>query len=73
LVTEKAHAILDGWPGAAPEEVVQNLLAVIAVAAAGEPDPTRKGRLEKLGAAIGEVGVSITSEVIAKVLTGGVM
>ena len=22
-ITEKAHAILDGWPGAAPEEIVE--------------------------------------------------
>lgn len=72
-ITEKAHTILDGWPGAAPEELVENLLAVIAVAAADEPDPTRKRRLEKLGETIREVGVSITSEVIAKVVTGGLM
>jgi hypothetical protein len=72
-LTEKAHTILDGWPGAAPEELVENLLAVLAVAAADEPDPARKRRLERLAETIREVGVSITSEVIAKVLTGGMM
>jgi hypothetical protein len=71
-ITEKAHTILDGWPGAAPEELVENLLAVLAVAAADEPNPVRKRRLETLAETIREVGVSVTSEVIAKVLTGGV-
>jgi len=69
-ITEKAHAVLEGWPGAAPEELVENLLAVIVATAAHESDPTRKRRLEKLGESIREVGVSVTSEVIAKVLTG---
>ncbi len=72
-LTEKAHTILDGWPGAAPEELVENLLAVLAVAAADESDPARKRRLERLAETIREVGVSITSEVIAKVVTGGIM
>jgi hypothetical protein len=71
MVTEKAHKILDGWPGAAPEELVENLLAVLAVAAADEQDPARKRRLESLASTIREIGVSVTSEVIAKVLTGG--
>jgi hypothetical protein len=50
---------------------VENLLAVISVAAQEEADPTRKRRLEKFGDAIREVGVSISSEVLAKVITGG--
>jgi hypothetical protein len=70
-ITEKAHSILDGWPGAAPEEIVENLLAVLAVAAPDEQDPARKRRLESLASTIKEVGVSVTSEVIAKVITGG--
>jgi hypothetical protein len=69
-ITEKAHSILDGWPGAAPEELVENLLAVLVASAANETDPARKRRLETLASTIREVGVSITSEVIAKVLTG---
>jgi hypothetical protein len=72
-ITEKAHTILDGWPGAAPEELVENLLAVLAVTAAEEPDPSRKRRLQQLGETIREVGVSVTSEVLAKVITGGMM
>jgi hypothetical protein len=70
-ITEQAHKVLDGWPGAAPEELVENLLAVLAVAAADEPDPTRKRKLERFAETVREVGVSVTSEVIAKVLTGG--
>jgi hypothetical protein len=72
-LTKKAHSILDGWPGAAPEDLVENLLAVIATTAEQEPDPTRKRRLETLYETIREVGVSVTSDVIAKVLTGGLM
>jgi|SRR5581483_2348201 len=71
--TEKAHSILDGWPGAAPEELVENLLAVVAAKAAEESDPGRKRRLETLYETIRELGVSVTSEVIAKVLTGGMV
>jgi hypothetical protein len=70
-ITEKARTVLDGWPGAAPEELVENLLAVLAVAAADEQDPARKRRLESLASTIKEIGVSVTSDVIAKVLTGG--
>ena len=69
-ITEKAHAVLDGWPGPRPEELVENLLAAIAVAAADEPDQARKRGLERLGETIGELGVSVTSEVIAKVADG---
>ena len=72
-ITEKAHTVLDGWPGAAPEELVENLLTVLTVAAADETDPARKRRLERLAKTIREVGISVTSEVIAKVLTGGLM
>ena len=61
VVTDKAYEILDGWPGAAPEELVENLLAVIASAAASKPDPSRKRRLETLGATIRETGVAIAS------------
>jgi hypothetical protein len=72
-LTEKTRAILDGWPGAAPSELVENLLAVLASAAADEQDPARKGRLEALASALKDVGVSLASEVIAKVVTGGVL
>jgi hypothetical protein len=71
-LTDRAHAVLDGWPGASPTELVENLLAVLVRSAAEEGDPTRRKRLETLAAAIKEVGVSVTSEVIAKVVAGGV-
>jgi hypothetical protein len=72
-LTEKAHTILDGWPGAAPEELVENLLAVVHEAAEDEPDPAKKRHLQSLYGTIKDVGVNITSEVLAKVLTGGLM
>jgi hypothetical protein len=70
-LTDRARSILDGWPGAPPEELVENLLAVLAHEAQQEQDPVRKSRLEKVGATVKELGVSTASEVIAKVLTGG--
>ena len=79
-LTEKAHlvldgwpVVLDGWPGAAPEELVENLLAVMQEAADDEPDPAKKRRLQSFYDTVKEVGINVTSEVIAKVLTGGVM
>jgi hypothetical protein len=72
-LTGKAHAVLDGWPGAAPSELVENLLAVLAATAAAEPNPQRKRRVEAVGSAVRELGVSVTSEVLAKVLTGGAL
>jgi hypothetical protein len=70
--TDKAHAILDGWPGAAPRELVDNLLAVLAQTAAEEQDPARRRRLEALAAAVKDVGVSVASQVMAKVITGAI-
>jgi hypothetical protein len=71
-LTDRAHAVLDGWPGASPSELVENLLAVLVRSAAEEGDPTRRRRLETVTSAIKELGVSVTSEVIAKVVAGGV-
>jgi hypothetical protein len=65
------EAVLDGWPGAAPAELVENLLAVLIEQAQGEADVTRKRRLERLIEAVKELGVSTASEVISKVITGG--
>jgi hypothetical protein len=70
-LTDKAHSILDGWPGAAPSELAENLLAVLTATAAAEPDPVRKGRLEAFVGAVRDVGVSVTSEVLSKVIMGG--
>lgn len=70
-LTEKAHTVLDGWPGAAPSDLAENLLAVLLSAAAEEGDPVRRSRLEALAKAVKDVGVAVTSDVIAKVITGG--
>jgi tellurite resistance protein len=71
VLTERALEVLDGWPGAAPEDLVENLLAVLVAEAKDETDPARKRKLETLIDSVREVGVAITSEVLAKVLTGG--
>ena len=70
VLTERAHTVLDGWPGASPDELVNNLLAVLTAAAAEEPDPARKRRLEKFAETVKDVGVSTAGEVLAKVLVG---
>lgn len=72
-LTDKARSLLDGWPGAAPTELVDNLLAVLTAEADAEPDPTRRRRLEALASAVKEVGVSVAAEVISKALTGGML
>lgn len=70
-VTERTHAVLDGWPGATSQELVENLLAVLAERAATEPDGEQRRRLERVRDTVRELGVSTASEVLAKVLTGG--
>lgn len=70
--TEKAHTILDGWPGAAPTELAENLIAVLTAEVAQEEEPTRRRRLEATLGALRELGVSVTSDVLAKVITGGI-
>jgi hypothetical protein len=37
-MTDPARAVIDGWPGAAPEELFENLLAVLAAQEASETD-----------------------------------
>ena len=69
-ITEQTHAVLDGWPGTTSQEVVENLLAVLAERAAQEPDSEKRRRLERVGSALRELGVSTASEVLAKVLMG---
>jgi hypothetical protein len=71
VLTERTYEVLDGWPGAAPEELVANLLAVLARAAESEADPVRRSKLERLAETVREVGVSMADEVLAKVMTGG--
>lgn len=70
-LTDKAHQALDGWPGAAPEDLVENLLAVLTTTAAAETDPAKKKRFQKLADGVRELGVATASEVIAKVVAGG--
>jgi hypothetical protein len=69
--TQHAFAVLDGWPGAAPDELVRNLLAILDAAAVHEPDPVRKRLLGRTGESVRELGVATFSEVLAKVITGG--
>src|SRR6185312_356952 len=47
-ITDRARAVLDGWPGAGPEELFENLLAVLIAQEASEEDPERKSRLRQL-------------------------
>lgn len=68
---ERAHSVLDGWPGASPDDLFQNFLAVLDAQASAETDPVKRGRLEQIGAAVKELGVQTASEVLAKVITGG--
>ena len=70
-LTGRAHAVLDGWPGAGPDELVENLLAVLVKQAAEEPDPARKRRLESFVETIREIGVTTVGDVLSRVLTGG--
>jgi hypothetical protein len=70
-ITDRARAILDGWPGAAPNELVENLLAVLAAEEASETDPVRKSRLRQLAETVKDLGVTTAGEVLAKVLMGG--
>ena len=70
-LTDRARGVLDGWPGADPKDLAENLLAVLAERAEQEEDPARKRRLSQLAETVREVGTTITSEVLAKVITGG--
>jgi hypothetical protein len=70
-LTDRARAVLDGWPGAEPKDLAENLLAVLAERADNESDPVRKRRLVQVGETVKELGMSLTSEVLAKVITGG--
>lgn len=71
VLTTASRVVLDGWPGAAPAELVENLIAVLAERARDEADPAQRKRWQVLLDTVRELGVSVTSEVLAKVLTGG--
>jgi hypothetical protein len=70
-LTEKARTVVDAWPGASPSELGENFIAILSAAIASEPDPRRKGQLEKLRENAREVGVSAAGEVLAKLVMGG--
>jgi hypothetical protein len=70
VFTARTQSTLDGWPGAEPDELVENLLAVIAAVSAHEEDPATKKRLQKFGETVRELGVTTAGEVLAKVLMG---
>jgi hypothetical protein len=69
--SDRAHAVVDGWPGAAPDELVENLLAVVVAAASSEKDPTRKRRLEGLVESVRELGVATAGDLLARAFAGG--
>jgi hypothetical protein len=71
-LTDRARSVIDGWPGAEPTELVENLLAVLSEQARTEKNPEQKRRLESIGKTIKELGVATASETLAKVLTGGI-
>lgn len=70
-MTESAHRVLDGWPGAAPDELVENLLAVLLEELSTETDPVRKRGLKRLVETIREVGVATAGDVLGRALMGG--
>ncbi|HEX8123752.1 MAG TPA: hypothetical protein VF549_21050 [Solirubrobacteraceae bacterium] len=69
--TDRAFEVLDGWPGASSQDLVENMLAVLTERAQGATDPDERRRLERWRDTVRELGVSTASEVLAKVLTGG--
>ena len=69
--TDRAFEVLDGWPGASNQDLAENLIAVLTERAERESDPEKKRRLERWRDTVKELGVSTASEVLAKVLTGG--
>jgi hypothetical protein len=71
VITKRAHVLLDGWPGAEPSELGENLLAVLAAAIATETDPDRRGRLQRWADTARDVGVSAAGELLARTLAGG--
>lgn len=70
-LTDRARAAVDGWPGADPSDLVENLLAVLAERERAESDPIQKRRWQTLLATIREIGVGVAGEVLAKAITGG--
>jgi len=70
--TTRTFQALDGWPEASGQDLTENLLAVLDERVSDESDPEKRRRLERWRDAVRDVGVSTASEVISKVLTGGI-
>lgn len=70
-LTARAHAVVDGWPGASGTELAENLLAVLVDAADEENDPAEQKRLRKLADTVREVGVATAGDILARAITGG--
>jgi hypothetical protein len=68
--TDRAWAALDGWPGATPEDLVDNLLAVLAATAQAEPDTQKRHRLQIVIDTLTEIGKATAAEILAKVALG---
>ncbi len=63
-VYSSARRAVGAWP--TPENFTERLLAELKAEAAAEPDPARRGRLQRLADAGQEVGVKVIAEVVAK-------
>jgi hypothetical protein len=63
-VYSSARRAVGAWP--TPENFTERLLVELRAQAAAEPDPTRRGRLQRLADAAQEVGVKVIAEVVAK-------
>jgi hypothetical protein len=70
-ITDRARAVLDGWPGAAPTQLAENLAGGSGGGRSLRDRPVRKSRLMQMAETVKEVGVSTAGEVLAKVLMGG--
>lgn len=71
-LTDRTHAVLDGWPGAAPDDLFENLIAVLKDEAETAETPAEKKKFERVVETFRELGVATAGEVLAKVATGGV-
>lgn len=69
-LTDRARTQLDGWPGASPEDLVENLVAVISEQARQEPNSTKRRRLQAIVEAFRELGIQTASEIVSKAIMG---
>ena len=69
-LTDRARTQLDGWPGASPEELAENLVAVITEQAQNESNSTRRRNLQAVVEALRDLGIKAASEIISKAVMG---